>query len=75
MTKYTWRVYHLSTCIYVLVHIIFGLVFIYIHILQNVRAAEKVWWNFKNAQANLSRGTCDKWQNLMNWHIYEYTFR
>ena len=38
----------------------FGLVFIYIHTLQCVRAAEKVWWNFKNVQANLSRGTCDK---------------
>ena len=65
MIKYTWSVYHLSTCIYVLVHEIytgmyrkrllntlkltypasglkFGLVFIYIHTLQYVRAAEKV---------------------------------
>ena len=38
----------------------FGLVLIYIHTLQFVRAAEKVWENFKNAQANLCRGTCDK---------------
>ena len=37
-----------------------GLVSIYIHTLQCVRAAEKFWLNFKNAQANLSRGTCDK---------------
>ena len=49
----------------------FGLVFIYIHTLQCVRAAEKVWRNFKNAQANLSRGTCDKvTKSHVLTHIY-----
>ena len=44
----------------------FGLVFFQIH----TSRAAKVLANFKNAQANLSRGTYDMWQNLIYWHIY-----
>ena len=44
---------------------------IYLHVyMRQTVSTWKFWWNFKNAQANLSRGTCDKWQNLMYWNIY-----